>query len=288
MANAAPPPNSVVPWLPPAWHTALANNFVQRCIAGVILGVASLWTVWISPNLFPVYVWFFILVAVREWQRMAEPEGFRESVHYLYSAVILIACVQGLFGTRAGFAVLAVLPLLLWTIAMQLKLQRPLWFACGIVYLGAAPLSLIALHQNYTIGTEIVTYFFAVIWATDTAAYLIGRHVGGALFAPDISPKKTWSGFIGGLFAGAGAGVLVGIMLDTGHFMVTLGLSILLSFTAQMSDLVQSRIKRFYSVKDTGGIIPGHGGVLDRIDSLMLSAPLYALIQLVAGRAVPW
>jgi phosphatidate cytidylyltransferase len=288
MANLAQWREKIFLKLPGVWQTRLQNNFMQRCIAGVTLCLVSLWAVWLAPSFFPVYVWFFILVAVREWQRMTEAEAYRESVHYLYSFIILIACVQGVLGTRAAFAVLAVLPLLLWLIARQIKLARPMWFALGIWYMGAPPLTLIALHQNYTIGTEIVTYYFGVVWATDTAAYLIGRRLGGALMAPDVSPKKTWSGFIGGLVAGTLAGMILGAILDTGHPIETAAMSLLLSVTAQISDLLQSKIKRFNRIKDTGGIIPGHGGVLDRIDSLMLSAPLYAFIQFVAGRAVPW
>ncbi len=288
MANSAPLHNNLIALLPASLQEQLQNNFIQRCIAGAVLALASMWAIWISPNLFPVYVWFFILIAVREWQRMAEPEQFRESVHYLYSFILLIACVQALFGTRAGFAVLVVVPLLLWMIATQIKLAHPLRFACSILYLGAAPLSLIALNQNYTIGAEIVTYYFGVVWATDTAAYIIGRRVGGSLLAPDVSPKKTWSGFIGGTIAGTVVGIILGLILDTGHILETLVLSLVLSLVAQFSDLFQSKIKRLYNVKDTGGIIPGHGGVLDRVDSLMLSAPLYAFLQFIAHRALPW
>jgi phosphatidate cytidylyltransferase len=288
MANLAHLREKVFVALPAAWRERLQNNFIQRCIAGITLCLVSLWAVWLAPNFFPVYVWFFILVAVREWQRMTEAAEYRESVHYLYSFIILFACVQGLCGTRAAFVLLAVLPLLLWWIAKQIRLARPLWFAGSIWYLGAPPLTLIALHQNYTIGAEIVTYFFGVVWATDTAAYLIGRKLGGALMAPDVSPKKTWSGFIAGLLAGVGIGLGLGLILNTAHFFETAGMSLLLSVTAQISDLLQSKIKRSNHIKDTGGIIPGHGGVLDRIDSLILSAPLYAFIQFVANRAVPW
>lgn len=288
MANLADWRDKLFAALPDDLRKPLSDNFIQRCIAGVFLTFASLCAIWIMPNLFPLYIWLFILLAVREWQRMTEPDNWRNSVHYLYSVIMLLAAIQALFGTVAAMAVLVLLPFLLWMIGTQIPLRRPLWFALSVVYLALPALSLIHIHQAYTIGPAVVTYFFGVVWATDTAAYLIGRQVGGALFAPDISPQKTWSGFMGGLGAGASAGVIAYLILDTQHFLQTVFIALLISAIAQFSDLAQSAMKRFYNIKDMGTMIPGHGGILDRIDSLMLSAPLYALLQLFAGRPLPW
>jgi len=274
--------------IPPAWRGHLQNNFIQRCVVGTLLTVLSAYVIWGAQNLFSLYVWFFILLAVREWQRMTEPDHWRTNVHYLYSVVLLLAIVQALFGTGAALAVLAVLPFLLWLIGARISLRHPVWFACSILYLAMAALAVIHMMQGYTIGPAIITYFFGVVWATDTVAYVIGRRMGGALMAPDVSPKKTWWGFAGGLMAGVVVGAILGIILDTGNFLGTLVMSIVLSLAAQLSDLAQSAMKRYFSIKDTGGMIPGHGGVLDRIDSIMLSAPLYILIQLCAGRPLPW
>lgn len=288
MANLASWREAVWAMLPPAWQTRLRDNFVQRCIAGVILTVVSLWAVWGTPDIFPLYIWIFILVAVREWQRMTEPGNWHETVHYLYSVILLLAIVQMLFGTAAALAVLVILPFLLWLVGAQITVRHPVWFALSPLYLAPSALAIIHIHEGFTIGPAAVTYFFGVVWATDTAAYLIGRQMGGSLLAADISPKKTWSGFIGGLVAGVIVGSLVGIALDTGNFFETILVSAVLSVAAQASDLAQSAIKRYFSIKDTGGVIPGHGGVLDRIDSIMLSAPLYAAMQYLARHPLPW
>ncbi len=274
--------------IPSRMREHLQNNFVQRCIAGTTLTLVTIWAIWAPANIFPLYLWLFILLAVREWQRMTEPGNWQQSVHYQYSLILLIAIVQGLLGTSAALILLVVLPFLMWMVAANINLNRPLWFACSVIYLTLPPLSLIHIHQSYTIGAAAVTFFFGVVWATDTAAYVIGKRIGGSLLAPDVSPKKTWSGFIGGLIAGTLAGVLLGLILETHHFAETIVISFMLSAAAQASDLLESAMKRFYDVKDTGGLIPGHGGILDRIDSLMLSAPLFALIQLIAGRPLPW
>ncbi len=274
--------------VPAAWRGPLQNNFIQRCVTGTLLTVISAWVIWGAQNLFPFYVWCFILIAVREWQRMTEAANWRDNVHYLYSVILLLAIAQAVLGTGAALAVLVVLPFLLWLVGAQIALRHPIWFACSILYLALPALAVIHMMQRYTIGPAIITYFFGVVWATDTAAYVIGRHVGGALIAPGVSPKKTWSGSIGGLAAGVIVGGIFGLILDTGNFFGTLAMSAFLSVAAQASDLAQSAAKRYFSIKDSGGLIPGHGGVLDRIDSMMLSAPLYALIQLLAGRPLPW
>lgn len=274
--------------LPDGLRTQLQNNFIQRCIAGTVLSLGSLWIIWALPDFAPAYLWMFMFLGVREWQRMTEPDSWRESVHYQYSIMLLVAITQLLFGTPPALMMLLVAPFLMWMIANYIQLTRPLWFACSIIYLTLPALSLIHIYQSYTIGAAAVTYFFGVIWATDTAAYVIGRRVGGSLLAPDVSPKKTWSGFIGGMIAGTLGGVLMGIMFETHHIAETFIVSMLLAVAAQGSDLVQSAMKRFYKIKDSGGLIPGHGGILDRIDSLMLSAPLFAFIQFVAGRPLPW
>lgn len=280
--------NKVWDLFPAAWQAQLRNNFIQRCIAGLALTFLTLSAIWSDTTIFALYLWAFALLAVREWQRMTEPQNWQASVHYQYSILILIAIVQMMFTTSTAVMLLIVMPFLMWMIAMYIGLARPLWFACSVIYLALPVLSLLYVHEHSTIGAAAVTYFFGVVWATDTAAYVIGRRMGGSLLAPDVSPQKTWSGFMGGLIAGTFAGILGGLILETHQFLETFVLAIIISLAAQGSDLIESAMKRFYNIKDSGGLIPGHGGILDRIDSLMLSAPLYALIQLLAGRPLPW
>ncbi len=288
MENLANWRNKIWGMIPSVWQVRLQDNSVQRCIAGTILTVVTLWAIWSASSVFALYAWIFILLAAREWQRMAEPDNWQMSVHYQYSIILLVAIVQMILGMQAALVMLIVLPFLMWMIAMHVRLSRPLWFACSVVYLALPALSLIHIHQNYTIGAAVVTYFFGVVWATDTAAYVIGKRIGGFLLVPDVSPKKTWSGFIAGIIAGTLVGLLLGVIFETHHVLETVFISMLLSIAAQGSDLIESAMKRFYKIKDTGGLIPGHGGILDRIDSLMLSAPLFAFIQFVADRPLPW
>ena len=123
------------------------------------------------------------------------------------------------------------------------------------------------------------------MWAVDIAAYVVGRAIGGPKLAPALSPNKTWAGFTGGLagaaLAGWGAAALVG---GTATFVVLA--SVLLGIAAQLGDLVESAAKRRFNVKDTGGLIPGHGGLLDRLDSLLAASLTLAVLILVTG-AIP-
>ena len=127
-------------------------------------------------------------------------------------------------------------------------------------------------------GAELVVWLFIVIWATDIGAYVVGRVVGGPKLAPAISPGKTWSGAVGGLAIATVAGVLAGIALGAPGIMQTAWIALLLAVIGMIGDLAQSAFKRAAGVKDSGSLLPGHGGVFDRLDSLLAALPLYAVL----------
>ena len=128
------------------------------------------------------------------------------------------------------------------------------------------------------------------MWATDIGAYLVGRTFGGPKLAPAISPNKTWSGAIGGLACGVGGALLAARLLDVGFSPVTILIAAaIVSIASQLGDLFESWWKRVFGVKDSGGLIPGHGGILDRIDGVLLASPVAAAGHwVVQGGGVPW
>ena len=137
-------------------------------------------------------------------------------------------------------------------------------------------------------GRVAVFFLLAVVWASDIGAYAVGRAIGGPRLAPTLSPNKTWAGAFGGL---AGA-VLVGLgaarVMDASAGMIV-ALSLVLSLAAQLGDLAESFAKRKFGAKDSGSLIPGHGGLLDRLDSLLTAAALQGLLLLLgAGSARGW
>lgn len=136
--------------------------------------------------------------------------------------------------------------------------------------------------QARTVGLGMLMYLLLTVWSTDSGAYLVGRKIGKTKLAPQISPNKTWEGSIGGTIVA----VIVGIIFSvTGliHYgiLATILMTLFLSIAGQLGDLIESSLKRYYGVKDSGRILPGHGGILDRFDSLLLVLPMAYLLGLL-------
>jgi phosphatidate cytidylyltransferase len=154
----------------------------------------------------------------------------------------------------------------------------------GLVYLGPAVFCLIALRDGPA-GLRNILYLSVVVWAGDIGAYLVGRLVGGPRLAPRVSPGKTWSGAVGGTLAAVLAGAAAGYEHPARAAALALGLSVI----AQAGDLLESALKRFFGAKDSGWIIPGHGGLLDRLDGVLTAVPAAFLWSIsVTPHAMLW
>lgn len=141
----------------------------------------------------------------------------------------------------------------------------------GVIYFGVNTAALLTLRAAPETGFANVLYLLLLVWASDIGAYLAGRALGGPKLAPAISPGKTWSGAAGGLLAALVVALLFGAS-PTG-----LALAAGLSIASMLGDLAESAAKRYYGVKDSSQLIPGHGGVFDRLDGVLAAAPLAAL-----------
>jgi phosphatidate cytidylyltransferase len=157
------------------------------------------------------------------------------------------------------------------------------WLAAGIVYAGILVFAPIVLRQDVVLGLVAIVFLFAVVWTTDIAAYFAGRALGGPKLWPAVSPKKTWSGAIGGLLGGVAAGLLVvkaaGLAIAPMLVLVAFGLSIV----SQGGDLLESSIKRRFHAKDASQLIPGHGGLMDRLDGFLTAAAAAVMVGLLRG-----
>lgn len=164
------------------------------------------------------------------------------------------------------------------------------WPVIGILYVGICCLSLVILRADPAEGLGLVLAFFSIIWATDIGAYLVGRSLGGPKLAPAISPNKTWSGAIGGLVCAVVAGYAVARGMDLSYDdIIVVLMGALISAVSQVGDLIESWWKRHFGVKDSGSIIPGHGGILDRIDGVLLASPVAVASHWMAqGGGLPW
>ena len=170
----------------------------------------------------------------------------------------------------------------------RLTRDRPIALALAVVYSIAALLALLWLRHQPAYGRETIIWILACVWATDIGAYFIGSYAGGAKLAPSISPSKTWSGLVGGLCASAVVSTACGLVFHAGDTLVLAMTGIAIAIVAQAGDLLESSAKRRAGVKDSGNVIPGHGGILDRIDGLIAALVLIAAIRLVAGGEWPW
>ncbi|MGO7422410.1 phosphatidate cytidylyltransferase, partial [Rhizobium ruizarguesonis] len=160
------------------------------------------------------------------------------------------------------------------------------WFPAGLFYAGATGLALAAIRSDDRPGLYAMLFVFSVVWATDILAYFVGRALGGPKLAPSISPGKTWSGAIGGAVSALAAGVVLVHFLLPGAEIIAAFVALVLSVCSQSGDLFESFIKRKFGVKDSSRLIPGHGGVMDRVDGLIfacfsafLLAGLFSLIK---------
>ena len=231
-----------------------------------------------------------------EWAAMAarrwpESGGGATLAGALTLAVPALAVTALLLGLPAGQALALLLAgSALAGLAGGLLGAPAAWTAAGVLYFGLPALALVWLRaMPGGAGMATILWLFAVVWATDIAAYAVGRTVGGPRLAPRISPGKTWSGLWGGVAGAALTGAVGATLVGSGRVVAAGVLGAVLAVIGQLGDLAESFLKRRAGLKDSGALIPGHGGALDRLDSLLSTAPALALLVLLldAGPAGP-
>jgi phosphatidate cytidylyltransferase len=157
------------------------------------------------------------------------------------------------------------------------------WAAAGVLYAGAVLIAPMVLRADPSHGFAAILFIFAIVWATDIFGYFIGRWIGGPKLWPAVSPKKTWSGALGGALGGTAAGLatcrFAGLDLAPMLVLVTLALSI----ASQAGDLLESAIKRHFGAKDASHLIPGHGGLMDRLDGFLTAVLAAVMVGLLRG-----
>jgi phosphatidate cytidylyltransferase len=257
-----------------------------RVLFGVFLAVFAIALVLYSAEWFAAVTVVVMLFAGREWHRMVRSPVQRESADhqaiYIQTAVTVaaIACAVTALVLRvapAAFGFLAVGAVAAFVMA-QKRNDNPLWHAGGVIYLGLPALALVSLRVFPAQGALVVLGLFLIVWATDTGALVFGKLIGGVKIAPRLSPGKTWAGTIGGSITAA---VVYGLYIAFFGFNVFLALpfAFVLSFAAHGGDLFESLVKRRFGYKDSGGLIPGHGGMMDRMDSMFAASMVLALLM---------
>jgi phosphatidate cytidylyltransferase len=266
---------------------APSSELRTRVLSAIVMIALALGTAYWGGWPFALF-WLAAGIAIMvEWTDMTkvEPRRIVQAVFglgLLALTVILLSGAGFATGIAAGLVFLAVGTLL------TKGPENRLWAASGFAYAAIIVLVPPMVRSYPEIGILGLVWMFAVVWATDIAAYFTGRALGGPKLCPAISPKKTWSGFLGGLFAATLAGLLVawlGQRYGVGHalsFWSVAALSMVASVASQIGDLGESALKRHCDVKDSSHLIPGHGGVMDRLDGFWAVCLLLGIVLLAA------
>jgi phosphatidate cytidylyltransferase len=253
-----------------------------RALSAAVMAPIALAAAWYGGYVFAAMVAVAAAMMALEWDRMTGGSG-RGSTTAVTMLTVAAALALALFG-QAALALASVLAGAGAVALLAVRSGREPWMVgAGALYIGVPAIALLWLRVNPGDGREHVLWLLLVVWATDIGGYVSGRAIGGPRLAPRVSPGKTWAGLCGGVVAAAGVGAIVGFLLDQGRVGVTIFASATLAVVAQAGDLLESWLKRRCGIKDTGLVIPGHGGVMDRVDGLVAAAPIMALLALAAG-----
>lgn len=259
-----------------------------RVLSALVMAPPALLAVWWGGAAFAVLVAVAVAVMCWEW------DGIVTKRFGWSGRVSAVGCALAALVTLAqpALAVLMVLASALAAAALApVQGERPrLWAGMGALYAGLPAVALVWLRDDAVGGLSLVLWLMLLVWATDIGAYAAGRTIGGPLLLPRVSPKKTWAGLIGGMACAALVGVPVAAFLTVGQGGMSWPVLVLagavLAVVAQAGDLTESWVKRRWNVKDSSNIIPGHGGVLDRVDGLLAAALAVAFVLMAGDTAV--
>ncbi len=263
----------------PASAEPAVGNLVLRVLSAVVLAPIAVGAAWLGTWPFALFWLIAALLVLWEWIHLVAGPGHKLMFSASGSALAVAALVE--FRDRP---IAAALLIVLGGIAALIFAQRGrrVWVVAGIGYAGMMLLSPLLLRVDPDYGFLAMVLLFAVVWATDIVAYFVGRALGGPLLCPSISPKKTWSGAVGGAVGAMAAAVAIGHLFDANRQVFAV-LGLVLSVVAQLGDLLESWIKRHFGAKDASHLIPGHGGVMDRLDGFWAAALVACLIGLARG-----
>lgn len=256
------------------------SELALRVCSALVLVPLALATAYLGDWPFAVFWGAAALGVLWEWTSLVAGTDRR---FVLMTGAASLALALALVVSGLPLAAIIVLAIGTLAAASLAPAERRLWISGGIPYAGALGLAPIVLRSDGEDGFLAVIFLFAVVWTTDIAAYFIGRAAGGPKLAPQVSPNKTWSGAIGGTLAA----VVVALALAktaalAGLFAIAM-LAIVLSVSAQAGDVFESFLKRRFGAKDSSHLIPGHGGLMDRLDGFVTASVVAMLIGLARG-----
>ncbi|MEW6994527.1 phosphatidate cytidylyltransferase [Colwelliaceae bacterium MEBiC 14330] len=282
----------------------------QRIITALILAPAAISAIFYLPiNYFALFLMAIIAIGAWEWARFMGLVHTSARLTYVVLTITLIVCLWLTFPIESSWLIISGLPdemtallwlsVAWWFIAAFLMFSYPksksVWANNKYVIALFGWLTLVPTWQAFMVlrtnnhfldefqGAQLLMYLFMLVWSADIGAYFVGKSLGKRKLMPNVSPGKTMEGFIGGIFCAAILTIAVGSCLEwsTEQYFRALMVTVIISSVSVLGDLTESMFKRQAGVKDSGALLPGHGGVLDRIDSLTATAPVFALCYIL-------
>ena len=262
------------------------SNLVLRVLSALVLVPVMLCPIWFGRSVYedyniPLYPMLLALLGTGlawEWGSMFKKSGSINQLVMGMTAVLTAFMTEG----NPAFC----LWFIVFMTAVSFWISKNIRFSLGLPYICLPILSLGYIYYvNESISREIVLWLIFVVWATDVGGFVFGKTIGGPKLAPKISAKKTWAGLIGAIVSAMAVAYVFALylkaydMLPANHFMAKLVISAgVLAVVSQVGDFFESAIKRKLNLKDSSNLIPGHGGLFDRVDGLMFASVATALV----------
>ena len=275
-------PDAVSSTVTPDKSASSQQEIIARVLMGLILAPAGIWVVWTGGVPLKMATALCGVIAALEWGRMAMKNGRGYGRYAIYAILSLGTICSVLLAESSPLAIVWVCVAALSGagIASVVARQNVMHMMIGAAYVSIPFGAFILIRETWPNGASALLFIMVIVWVTDIAAFLAGKGFGGPRLAPKRSPNKTWIGAFGALICavlcGAAASRVLGA--DIMSLMLIAGA---ISIIAQAGDLLESHFKRLFGVKDASGVIPGHGGVLDRLDSLMAAVTVASLAYAV-------
>jgi phosphatidate cytidylyltransferase len=279
----------------PKRASSLTLRILSAAVLIPIVGLAA----YLGSPWWDLLVVLFGAVMIWEWSRIAaKSRAVSDRISLLIARVSVVLVVLVLLGSAFPSASPALrlaleaprsvlfASVLVMLLALPFYGVAALWFGLGMVYVTVPCIALISMRGNEPFGLIEIIWLVSLVIAADTCAYIAGRSIGGPKLAPRISPNKTWAGLGGAIVGAAIVGAITSIWMGSAVIQIWLAIGgcAALAIVEQAGDLAESAFKRHFGVKDSGRIIPGHGGALDRVDGLMAVATAVAIIEFFLSR----
>lgn len=271
-------------------QNAPASDLTKRVLSAALLAPLVLGAVWLGGLAFNVLIGVAIILMAYEWARVTcGPDWLMDAVLISVTAIAAVLAVhwqiatvnKGMVLFGAGGIIAAGLALAFWLGRNKGRELR--WPLLGIPYIAFGSVAMVWLRGLPDLGLALIIWLLLIVWSMDIGAYFAGRAIGGPKLAPRASPNKTWAGLLGGMLSAGLVGGVTAAAAGLGQVLALSALSAAIGGWAQLGDIAESMVKRHFGVKDMSNLIPGHGGILDRVDGLLFAAPLMIPIALLIG-----